>query len=343
MNTRRLILTPDQNLELVKKLPIKVHRVSSSKVTAHCCFHEDKTPSMGIDLKRGIYNCFSCKRSGTLPSLAYELVQRGARALLNLDTSEAEELHTLNSIAYAYIEPDTPDVLFKKYADAPAPLVTGKLIPWSKSYELLQYLQQRGVQGAVATAWDFKYAVDITARTLWNPVEPQELQIKRRLAVPVRGPGRKVLSYEFRSIHDWNKPKVLYISPIDYLFRYGALDKNKPVYLTEGLIDAARLFPFISNITYMFGSALSAMKVFLLRQFPSVVMVPDNDAPGYKLVKDLVEAGLNVYVQALPEVYEDAGDRAFTENMITRWLETSRPVLYNRELAQERYEHFLSI
>ena len=34
-----------------------------------CPFHEDNHPSMGIDLNRGIYHCFSCGRKGKMESL----------------------------------------------------------------------------------------------------------------------------------------------------------------------------------------------------------------------------------------------------------------------------------
>ena len=39
----------------------------------HCLFHEDRHPSLSVDLDRGLFNCFSCGRQGGLTHFA-ELV-----------------------------------------------------------------------------------------------------------------------------------------------------------------------------------------------------------------------------------------------------------------------------
>ena len=42
---------------------------STDNWMCQCPFHEDNHPSMGIDLNRGIYHCFSCGRKGKMESL----------------------------------------------------------------------------------------------------------------------------------------------------------------------------------------------------------------------------------------------------------------------------------
>ena len=34
------------------------------QIKIHCPFHKDKTPSCGVNLDRGLFNCFSCQSGG---------------------------------------------------------------------------------------------------------------------------------------------------------------------------------------------------------------------------------------------------------------------------------------
>ena len=46
---------------------------SRSRGLVRCCFHGDRTPSLSVDLDRGLFNCFSCHHQGGLRRFA-ELV-----------------------------------------------------------------------------------------------------------------------------------------------------------------------------------------------------------------------------------------------------------------------------
>ncbi|MCA1807160.1 MAG: hypothetical protein LC687_04840, partial [Actinobacteria bacterium] len=81
-HSNRLILSPDQNKLLVQAAGLRIRHSSGSSVRCSCPFHSDKNPSFSINLKAGVYFCHSCKASGTLPQLVYELTGKGARSYL---------------------------------------------------------------------------------------------------------------------------------------------------------------------------------------------------------------------------------------------------------------------
>ena len=62
-NRREMTLYAISRLGLKSRSPItpNVHQVMVS-----CPFHKDKSPSMRIDVTRGVVNCFSCSWSGSI-------------------------------------------------------------------------------------------------------------------------------------------------------------------------------------------------------------------------------------------------------------------------------------
>jgi len=47
-------------------------RISADKGMALCPFHEDKNPSLSIDMETGVYHCFGCEASGDVFSFHME-------------------------------------------------------------------------------------------------------------------------------------------------------------------------------------------------------------------------------------------------------------------------------
>ncbi|MCA1800085.1 MAG: hypothetical protein LC650_02180 [Actinobacteria bacterium] len=234
------------------------------------------------------------------------------------------------ALASLYAEEKTPETLLQEYEKVKPPVISGNLIDWRKSRDVTEWLKSRDISEQVADDWGFQYAhhVQITSSL---PVEEDEdvstTLARRRVIVPLHGPAGNLLSVEARALQPWDKIKTLYVKPIDFLFRYHELDKTKPLYVCEGLVDAARLYPVEKNVTYLFGSNLSSVKEHLLKRFSEVVMIPDNDAPGYRLVKSFIEKGIQAKIMRLPDHVEDLGDRKMTNSYIRRWFSVTEPEL----------------
>jgi hypothetical protein len=52
-------------------------RKTGNEFTTRCPFHHDESPSLYINIHKGIYHCFGCGKGGSLLSLITELSQRG--------------------------------------------------------------------------------------------------------------------------------------------------------------------------------------------------------------------------------------------------------------------------
>ena len=333
--SNRLILTPEQSNILLKVTGIKVKNRTRSQAQCHCPYHNDKHPSLSVNLVKGVYHCHSCKRSGTLPQLVYDLTGNGARRYLDIkDEHVSEDYDTdtpgaLLRMAQFYADEQTPEEIIEGYSKLAPPSQSSTTIHWSRSKDVQQWMRERKVPAMTANDWEFSYAIRNVYTSSVTPdygEDPSILTANRRLIVPLYGPAGNWVSVEARALNKDVPAKSLYIKPIDFLFRYPFLDKSKPVFVCEGLVDAARLYPYETNVTYLFGSSLTEIKKKLLSTFPYVVVIPDNDAPGYRLVMHYVESGLKVKIKQVPDHAEDLGDSSLTNSYIGTWYRSQPEV-----------------
>lgn len=337
------MLSVDQNKLLLRATGIKVRSSSGTHARAHCPHHKDTNPSLSVDFRKGVYFCFSCKRQGTLPQLVYEMTGRGARHYVKVADPDAgapfdfqaDTPAGLLALGAMYMDEPTPEEILADYDHLDEPEIHGTLIPWHKSTDVQNWMKERLIPKRTAEDWGFMYGLNIEVISPMVPEDPEEersrFQSRRRLIVPLHGPAGNWISVESRSILPHDKLKTLYVKPMDFIFRYPWLDTSKPLYVCEGLVDAARLYPIESNVTYMFGSHLSEVKKHLLKQFPYIIMIPDNDIAGYELVERFVTAGLTTYIKPVVEGYEDLGDRTLTNYQIRRWFVEEEPTLMDSD------------
>ena len=123
---------------------------------------------------------------------------------------------------------------------------------------------------------------------------------------------RVIQTYEGRAIDKTLKPKVLYPkgSRMEFIFNYDNLDRNKPLYVVEGLMDVPPIWANISkNVTCTFGSNIRLKQLLQLGSFKELVLIPDMDIPGLKMVQKIIRAGFfnAIYLAFLP-LGTDPGD-----------------------------------
>lgn len=78
---QRLNIDGFVNYQKEYSLRLKEVNVSGNHLTSLCPFHEDTVPSFSVDLKRGVYKCFSCGAEGNYIKFRAELD--------GIDTTEA--------------------------------------------------------------------------------------------------------------------------------------------------------------------------------------------------------------------------------------------------------------
>lgn len=307
------------NLEITRRLGINTDKLRDNKGLTNCPFHSDRHPSFSIDLERGIYNCFSCASKGTLKNLYYEQTGHSIMRDLGINTATAANLFKPRN--YAPISYDVlPDVGVS---------LEGTIVPVVSSPEAMQYLKKRGITVKVANDMKMQYAykgitkdtADIANKKKWE-------YINNRLITPVYEQG-KLLSLEMRDVlgeaafkeslkknnvtEDIKYKKVLYPihSSTSTLFQFDHLDKTKPLFFLEGLMDLGvlRADPYFKNSTSVFGASIGYRQQYMLKQFPELIYIADHDKAGlisiYKLKEQL---GREFKYLFAPPKCKDVGD-----------------------------------
>ena len=284
-NRREMTLYAISRLGLKSRSPItpNVHQVMVS-----CPFHKDKSPSMGIDVTRGVVHCFSCSWSGSIEKLYKELTNGNLRKELGYIDDPFTSYSS--SLTFQYITDDTR--LKDIYINADLSLMRDAYTDPACA----AYLRKRGIPESVAKSMGFKYAEEMLINTN---------KFKNRLLIPVYEEGR-LISIEGRRILDNDEVKVLYPrnSSVNTLFDIDNLDTSSTVYAVEGLMDLAvlRTSDTFKNSTSIFGANITKRQLELLKRFPKIVYIPDSDAAGEKTVEKLKAAKLGkTYILRIPK------------------------------------------
>lgn len=281
---------------------------------ALCPFHEEKTPSLSIDTKKGLYHCFGCGKSGDHVTFLQEharlsftealaqLQQYAGTVTVPADTASAQE--------------PFPYELLQRVAEQ-----WGQAL-WQRP-EGLAYLESRGIrdQGLLQ---DLKVGYCDGQSLLASSGEEDR---KRLQEVGVLGEGQKeffsrcvvfpltdqqdrVVGFYGRSIVPKAKvPHRVASAPGNGLFGRQAIHGASFVYLVEGILDALALRQSgLKNAMALGGvQGLSQALLEHLREHKvcEVVLCLDGDTPGREalphLKNRLEKEGFSVTTMALPE------------------------------------------
>ena len=235
----------------------------------YCPFHEEKKPSLSISFDKQIYHCFSCGSSGTVNDLVKKISGESLKEVLGIENSFLLKKIKVN---YNKKEFKVPEVNID---------IRGVLQPFMLFEEAKNYLKQRKINLRIAQQMNMKYAdlVYINGTTFY-----------KRLCIPIYE-DTKLINVEGRDVTKKNDLKCLYPKNAKKtLFEYYKLDRNKPLYLVEGIMDLAILREDIrfKNSTALMGT-VSEDILPLLDLFKEVIIIPDNDTAGKNIVKILYD------------------------------------------------------
>lgn len=241
----------------------------------YCPFHEESKPSLSISFSKGVWNCFSCHRGGTLNELCKERTGKNIYQVLGLD-NEFKNLANPPKINYNFYKE-------KEIREEDINIdIRGVVTSYKDNIECLEYLKKRGISEQIAKKYDFKYAEDIYVN---------KQRFIKRLLIPIYGETGKLVNIEGRDITRKSYIKVIYpkdsIKPI---WNIQNLDINKTLYITEGLIDLFLLeqdSEYFSNITVQFGSSISPYQKKMLEKFNTIIAIFNNDDAGRNALESL--------------------------------------------------------
>jgi len=317
---------------ILTALPANKKKTPSGWISfnAPCCIHngetQDKKKRGGIMTSADgtlSYHCFNCGYKASY-ILGRRLTQK-MRTLMSYIGIPDDTVRKLAIEAMRHEESDTKyeKKKFVNFKTKDLPKDTMKLETWLEKYKtlpngqqtnidnLLTYLTSRGIG---ADWYDFMYSPN----TFWD--------VNKRLLIPFYWRG-DIVGFTGRMFEKSEKVKYYTDVQPGYVFNMDVQDwTRKFVIVTEGPFDAIT----ISGVSIL-GSEINDIQRDLIDGLNrQVIVVPDRDAPGEKLINQALEFGWNV---AFPEWGEDVDDvadavlkygRLFTIQSILKTTESNK-------------------
>ena len=312
-------------IDVISFLPGKRKQTSGGWISfnAPCCVHRgesaDRRQRGGIKIidKGWSFNCFNCSYTASF-ILGRNLGFKARKFLewLGVPTEEIEQLN-LESLKYRSIEGllddrhrvanVLADIAFDE-VDLPDDFV----IADENTPGVWAYLQKR------CLPLDYPYGLQGA---------PSESKWTARLGVVVPFTHeQRVVGYATRYLDD-RSPKYINHTPPGYVFGTDLQrDSWQSVIVTEGVFDALS----IGGLAVLHADINDAQARLIRSLGREVVVVPDQDVPGMKLVERAVELGWSVSMPEWPEDVKDVNDavicmgRLATLLTIMQARETSR-------------------
>lgn len=333
---RRVAISP-KDLRLIDKCT-----GNTGNIMISCPVHNNpNSTTCSVNIREGIYHCFSCGSSGTLSQMYWDLTGTSIRKELGLGRKATLLRPRVVEATPNYEIP--PDVKITAHIDY-APV---RSIP-----DAYAYCKRRGFTDNVIDALKMKFAQSGYTLNDNNdgPDSERIMYFNGRLVIPVYEKG-KLLSLEGRDIYGedaWKKShpnpepgqkyhKCIYPKggSTSTLFEWEKLKTNETLYVTEGLMDVAfmRTSKVFQNSTALFGANISPRQLHLLRKFDDIVYIINNDLAGWRSLRFMKENLKKDFKVLLPPCGLDDVDEIFTKKGWTldeainkKWLNYIKPV-----------------
>jgi hypothetical protein len=319
---------------ILNSLPANKKKTPSGWISfnAPCCIYNGETQDRK---KRGgimagadgtiSYHCFNCGYKASYV-IGRKLTQKMRTFMSYIGIAD----DTIKKLAIEAMRYEEGDIKYEKkrfvnFHKKQMPKNTHSLDVWLEKYvakdltapqydkinNLLNYLKVRGID---PTWYDFMYSPDMY------------FNFNQRLIIPFYWRG-DVVGYTGRLFETVEKVKYVTDVQPGYVFNMDAQDwTRKFIIVTEGPFDAIT----VSGVSIL-GSEINDIQRELINNLNrQVIVVPDRDAPGEKLINQAIEFGWSV---AFPEWDKTVGDvaeavlkygRLFTIQSILKSTESSK-------------------
>jgi len=285
----------DQNRMLAKLIGLRSnhpydHKTSASFFCPMANHKNDKNPSFNVNFHEGIYHCFGCGASGTIRGLCKELRGKSAAELLGLSSSSG--FHFTQNPNYKPFSLEDKIKEDTKYEEEASLSVRGVALPYYRVPKATSYLESRAIERREADAMKMQYVEEAYINGTY---------FKERLLVPVYNSKGNVINIEGRDVTRKQQAKCLYPKgTIKTIYEHWKLDKEKPLFIVEGLMDLAvlRSDDFFANSSAIFGVQVTSYQISLLNTFKEVILIPDNDEAGrmsIELLKSRLQTHFSVW------------------------------------------------
>jgi len=303
---------------------------------APCCVHNgeraDTRGRAGIMFKEDgfQYHCFNCNfKAGWTPGKLLSKNAKGLFTWLGIPDSELQKL-AIYTLQVKENQPVSKIEINLTLKEIELPEMTMALEDWAKEdlpadiqlqlIEIYKYLLNRGMDVDWYN-WSWSYS----------------LGYRDRLLIPFYQ-NNKVVGYTGRKITD-GKPKYLTHSQPGYVFNIDRQTTDrKYVIVVEGQFDAIAIDG--CAISHNEPSDTQIMRLNSLGR--EVIVVPDRDKPGAKMIETAIEQGWTVSMPEWGEDVKDVADavkkfgRVYTLFTILHYKETNE---IKKQLLKKKLEH----
>lgn len=243
--------TSSSLVDVLEGLGIKVASVGDREISASCPFHTDTHPSFSMNAESGLWICYQCSESGTLPMLV-ERVGGSANVevfLREAKFNKAKKKRTKVEEPEPEIAPDSPEMMRAEYDAMKRPPRWARDERFLDTETVLRY----GIK------WDMGWVIPI-----WGPKEKGEFPLW----------GWQFKRLDFVS----NYPKQ--VKKSNTLFGLREV-RSKTIVLVESPLDVCRLAAAGIPAVAAYGAFVSKVQVALLvSRADRVLLGLDNDEAG---------------------------------------------------------------
>ena len=278
---------------VIDSLPGKQKRTTNGWISfnAVCCHHNGE--SMDKRSRGGViangeaisYHCFNCNfKTGWQPGRHISFKMRKLLTWLNVDENtrqmlNIEALRIKDTVVVDSVEEEKFEIKFK-----PRPMPDNTVVLADAPQHIQDYVTQRGLD---------------SARLLYSDTKPAGMW--KRFIIPCTYKN-KLVGYTARTTDENSKPK--YHNSYDTGYVYGMDDQlpnAKFVVVTEGVLDAMS----IGGVGILSNNASEIQAEIIDTLAREVILVPDRDSAGQRLIDDALEYGWSV---SFPEWGSDVKD-----------------------------------
>lgn len=295
--------------------------------------HKDDDPSAGFHIPSGVYSCFGCPYTTNLTKIvqdslgstyrqAEEFILNNGQAFNILKTNISQK----REARYTEKEPETKKVIKETCIESLEfnPLdyyytsVRGFTPKFCKLFNIEKCTSSNYMDYFIIPIRDSKKGIETfearklmqyeflkkyykSERSFDNLSEIFKREKKRRNLrlknFKVYENGTEIIDlYLFYLL----QTKVLYPPGAVVnrtIFNIDFLDFSKPLYLVEGIGSVPKIYLQISNnVSCVFGSNISSEQIEYLKNFPEIIIIPDNDLAGLKMIKAIADEIPNSFV-----------------------------------------------
>ena len=317
---------------ILTSLPVNKKKTPSGWISfnAPCCIHngetQDKKKRGGIMTSADgtlSYHCFNCGYKASY-IIGRRLTQKMRQFMSYIGIPD----NTIKKLAIEAMRHEEGDVKYERrkfitFNKKELPKGAKRLEAWLEKYTTLSSTEQNNIdsllnyvssRGIGADWYDFMYSTN----TFWN--------VNKRLLIPFYWRG-DIVGFTGRMFEQSEKVKYYTDVQPGYVFNMDAQDwTRKFVIVTEGPFDAIT----ISGVSILGSEIIDIQQELINNLNRQVIVVPDRDAPGEKLVNQAIEFGWSVAFPEWDNKVEDVANavltygRLFTIQSILKSTESSK-------------------